>query len=173
MPHLPWGMSKETLQPNSVKVSSKRQQERTILRIICLYYYFDVQTISQSKIKAFNVGRMNPLKKPSPFLKKKEEREEKKLVCETISCYGCMYVVSVTYIAAVWCRACSLLEVAYNIYHHCLGNLKVLELFMGWISWSQIFVVWTGHEQLSHLKWLLFVAFSMCWSRRMEDFERI
>lgn len=54
---LPWGMSKEALQPNSVK------------------------TIPQSKIKAFNVGRMNPLKKQSSFMKKKEEREQKKKVC--------------------------------------------------------------------------------------------
>ena len=41
-----------------------------------------MQGISKSKIKAFNVGRMNPLKKQSSFVKKKEEKEQKKKVCD-------------------------------------------------------------------------------------------
>ena len=39
-----------------------------------------MHALSQSKIKAFNVGRMNPLKKHSAFIKKKEEKEHKKKV---------------------------------------------------------------------------------------------
>ncbi|KAL5475484.1 hypothetical protein EMCRGX_G025303 [Ephydatia muelleri] len=51
---LPWGLSEDVLKPNSVK------------------------GISQTKLKAFSLGRTNPLKKANPFLKKKEEREAKK-----------------------------------------------------------------------------------------------
>ena len=39
-----------------------------------------LQGISQTKLKAFSLGRTNPLKKANPFLKKKEEREAKKKV---------------------------------------------------------------------------------------------
>ena len=40
------------------------------------------QAISQAKLKAFQLGSMNPqLSKTPPFVKKKEQREEKKRVC--------------------------------------------------------------------------------------------
>ena len=44
------------------------------------------QNISQTKLKAFSLGRTNPLKKASAFIKKKEEREQKKKVQR-----GCLF----------------------------------------------------------------------------------
>ena len=50
---------------------------------------FCPQNISQTKLKAFSLGRTNPLKKASAFIKKKEEREQKKKVQR-----GCLFMIS-------------------------------------------------------------------------------
>lgn len=72
---LPWGMTKDGLQPNSVKVLSPFGNQNLDDRV------FISQAITQAKLKAFQLGSMNPqLNKEAPFVKKKEQREEKKRV---------------------------------------------------------------------------------------------
>ena len=72
---LPWGMTTDVLKPNSVQVGSIRACIHTPELL-----YFVVQAITQSKLKAFSLGRTNPVKKANP-LSKKKEIEEKKQVC--------------------------------------------------------------------------------------------
>jgi len=75
---LPWGMTSDSLKPNSVQVK--------ILNVATLdevenkiNSFFVLQSISQQKLKAFSLGMMNPLKRAA--MKKKEEKKiDKKIV---------------------------------------------------------------------------------------------
>ena len=51
-----------------------------------------LQAISQTKLKAFSLGRTNPVKKSSPFVKKKEEREQRRKVCLSVCTFVCFYL---------------------------------------------------------------------------------
>ncbi len=39
-----------------------------------------LQSLTQNKLKAFSLGRTIPVKKANPFMRQREEREEKKRV---------------------------------------------------------------------------------------------
>lgn len=75
---LPWGLNEEELKPNSVQV---RISEGTCW-VDSRYHGvpLSIQELSQSKLKAFAIGKTGTAHKPNPFQKKKEEREEKKKV---------------------------------------------------------------------------------------------
>ena len=78
---LPWGLSEEELKPNSVQVRKKKGASRVDSHY---HNHYDVPTftqeLSQSKLKAFAIGKTGTAHKPNPFQKKKDEREEKKKV---------------------------------------------------------------------------------------------
>ena len=75
---LPWGLNEEELKPNSVQVRKKEGTCWADTRNHSAPLSF--QELSQSKLKAFSIGKTGTAHKPNPFQKKKEEREEKKKV---------------------------------------------------------------------------------------------
>lgn len=125
-----------------------------------------MQGISQSKIRAFNVGRMNPLKKPSPFLKKKEEKEERKKV--TLHVFMCFY-----------CASCRNVYVCNNSIIISLRPRKQLKCLRSLLPLLKILVQLGRHlcEDLLQLNQRLLVSCThnaeLCVSRPMMKFSRL
>ena len=69
---LPWGLTTDTLKPNSVQVSDRSPAVCSRDPSPLFLSARRSQALSQRKLKAFSVGKTNPLKKANPLSKKKE-----------------------------------------------------------------------------------------------------